>query len=141
MIAYDLTCANGHSFEGWFEDLKAFEYQKSKKLIACPVCDDTSVVVVPSTFGIKSNLPAPRKPQEAAQPNNDNSELNPEKIMNFLDKNFEDVGHNFAKEALKMHYDVSEKRNIRGTSSPTEEETLKKEGIKFFKFPIPQADS
>ena len=61
--------------------------------------------------------------------------------MNFLDKNFEDVGHNFAKEALKMHYDVSEKRNIRGTSSPTEEETLKKEGIKFFKFPIPQADS
>ncbi|MBU0698418.1 MAG: DUF1178 family protein, partial [Proteobacteria bacterium] len=25
MIAYDLQCANGHSFEGWFEDVKAYD--------------------------------------------------------------------------------------------------------------------
>ena len=24
MIAYDLTCGNGHTFEGWFEDSTAF---------------------------------------------------------------------------------------------------------------------
>ena len=59
----------------------------------------------------------------------------------FLEKNFEDVGANFAKEALKMHYDVTEKRNIRGTSTEAEEEMLKKEDIKFFKLPIPLLDS
>jgi hypothetical protein len=64
-----------------------------------------------------------------------------EKTMEFLEKNFEDVGANFAREALKMHYDVSEKRNIRGTSSEVEEEMLKKEDIKFFKVPIPRLDS
>ena len=25
MIVYDLACEKGHTFEGWFEDLKAFE--------------------------------------------------------------------------------------------------------------------
>jgi len=28
MIAYDLQCANGHTFEGWFEDGQAYEAQK-----------------------------------------------------------------------------------------------------------------
>ena len=61
--------------------------------------------------------------------------------MEFLEKNFEDVGTDFAREALKMHYDVSEKRNIRGTGTEAEEEMLKKEDIKFFKVPIPRLDS
>jgi len=55
MIAYDLQCANGHTFEGWFEDGQAYEAQKTKGLIGCPVCDDTSVSKIPSTFAIKSS--------------------------------------------------------------------------------------
>jgi hypothetical protein len=138
MIAYDLRCAKGHAFEGWFESQKAFEHQKSKKLIACPVCNDTSVVVVPSTFGIKSPAPQPRGPEAPSKPAD---QLDLPKIMDFLEKHFEDVGSHFAREALKMHYGVSEKRNIRGTSTKTEEETLEKEGITFFKLPVPRLDS
>ncbi len=52
MIAYDLQCVNGHSFEGWFEDRKAYEEQKKKSLIACPVCNSSSIARVPSTFAI-----------------------------------------------------------------------------------------
>ena len=55
MIAYDLQCANGHAFEGWFEDGQAYEKQDKKGLIACPVCNDTSVSRIPSTFAIKSS--------------------------------------------------------------------------------------
>ncbi len=138
MIAYDLECGQGHTFEGWFEDLKAFQDQKRKKLIACPVCNDTSVRVVPSTFGIKASLVPPEGPKPTSGPE---GHVTPEKIVHFLEKNFEDVGHNFAHEALKMHYDVTEKRNIRGTSTQAEEETLEKEGIKFFKVPVPRMDS
>jgi hypothetical protein len=36
MIAYDLKCRNGHSFEGWFKDSKAFSQQLKAELIACP---------------------------------------------------------------------------------------------------------
>jgi hypothetical protein len=41
MIAYDLQCVKGHAFEGWFEDSEAYQTQKKKELIACPVCNNT----------------------------------------------------------------------------------------------------
>jgi hypothetical protein len=54
-------------------------------------------------------------------------------------KNFDDVGSEFAKEALKIHYGVAEPRNIRGVSTPEEEKTLDKEGIEYFKIPMPSS--
>ena len=133
MIAYDLQCVNGHSFEGWFEDERTFKDQEKKGLIACPVCDKTAVTRIPSTFAIKSSArPSPSSGSTAAQM----EELSL-RITDFIEKNFDNVGCDFAKEALKMHYGVTEQRNIRGTSSPEEEKTLKEEGIEFIKIPIP----
>jgi len=137
MIVYDLSCSNGHCFEGWFEDRKAFEAQQKKGLIACPVCSETSVQVVPSTFGIKVGA-LTDKPKDASPHQNT---VTAEQVVSFLEANFENVGSGFAKEALKMHYDVAEKRNIRGTSTEAEEKMLEKEGIKFFKVPVPRLDS
>ncbi len=134
MIAYDLQCTNRHTFEGWFEDRQAYLGQKKKNLIACPVCNDTSVDIVPSTFAIKSALSS--KPQQIS-PDEDALQKLGEKAIDFVKKNFDDVGCDFAKEALKMHYGASEPRNIRGVSTKDEEKTLKDEGIQFFKIPIP----
>lgn len=136
MIAYDLQCANGHTFEGWFEDRNAFEDQGRKKLIVCPVCSDTSVEAVPSRFFIKAGTTSSGK-----EDNEPEDRTTVQKAIEFLEKNFEDVGANFAPEALKMHYNVTEKRNIRGTTTEAEEKMLKQEGIKFFKLPIPPLDS
>ena len=58
-------------------------------------------------------------------------------IVEYVENNFDNVGADFAEEALKMHYGVAEPRNIRGVSTPKEEETLKDQGINFFKFPVP----
>ncbi len=132
MIAYDLQCIAGHSFEGWFEEEKAYLKQKKKGLVSCPVCNDTSVSRVPSTFGIKtSEIPTgtDRHLKKYAQVG--------KKIINFVEKNFDDVGCNFANEALKMHYGATEPRSIRGISTKEEEKSLKEEGVEFFKFPIP----
>jgi hypothetical protein len=134
MIAYDLQCANGHAFEGWFEDRKAYLDQQKKGQIACPVCSDTSVSVIPSTFAIKSSqAPKPKGPPA------DNARLEKmgKELVEFVEKNFDDVGCNFAQEALKIHYGVNEPRNIRGVSTKEEEKVLKKEGIQFFKIPMP----
>jgi hypothetical protein len=61
-------------------------------------------------------------------------------IVDYVDKNFDDVGTEFAKEALKMHYDVAEKRNIKGSATADEEKMLEDEGIEFFKLSIPKKD-
>jgi len=134
MIAYDLQCTNGHSFEGWFEDRKAYLDQKKRGLITCPVCNDTAVDNVPSTFAIRSSQtvkPKTLSPEQAAL-----AKFGKEAIE-FVKKNFEDVGCDFAKEALKIHYGATEPRNIRGVSTKEEEKTLKDEGIQFFKIPMP----
>ena len=137
MIAYDLQCANGHRFEGWFEDSTAFERQNEQGLISCPACDDTGICKLPSTFSIKNTttemIP---KGGEAV----DVAALG-KQIVDYVEHHFDNVGADFAQEALKMHYGVSEPRNIRGVSTPHEEETLKAEGIHFFKFPMPAKSS
>jgi hypothetical protein len=133
MIAYDLQCSQGHQFEGWFEDSRAFERQNEQGLIACPVCDDTAILKVPSTFAIKATSGTiPLKPDGQT----DMAALG-KQIVDYVENNFDNVGADFAEEALKMHYGVSEPRNIRGVSTPQEEETLKSQGINFFKFPVP----
>lgn len=132
MIAYDLQCINGHAFEGWFEDIAGFEEQREKGLIACPTCNETSVTRIPSTFAIKSSASG----GDSSNQHVDLADVS-KKIVDFVEKNFDDVGCDFAKEALKMHYGASEPRNIRGVSTKEEERTLTEEGIQFFKVPMP----
>ncbi len=132
MIAYDLRCVNDHSFEGWFEDEKAYQSQKKKGLIACPVCDSSAVSRMPSTFAIRSSRPT-------VPPSRTDAQLAAigRQIVDYVEKNFDNVGSEFASEALKMHYGVKEPRNIRGTSTEQEEKTLRDEGIDFVKIPVP----
>ncbi len=132
MIAYDLQCVNGHAFEGWFEDSDAYQNQKKKGLIACPACNDANVSRIPSTFAIKSSsMPTGSSLQEKSLKKMGKD------IIQFVEKNFDDVGCDFAKEALKIHYGVEEPRNIRGVSTKEEEKMLKEEGIDFVKIPMP----
>ena len=132
MIAFDLQCAQGHTFEGWFEDNRAYNRQNKKKMIACPVCNETTVSKIPSTFAIKGSPTLP----DVIQQQPDLKRISHE-LSEYVEKNFDNVGCDFAKEALKIHYGVEEPRNIRGVSTKDEEKTLKEEGIPFFKVPLP----
>jgi hypothetical protein len=60
--------------------------------------------------------------------------------MDYIDGHFDDVGPDFTKESLKMHYGVAEKRNIRGSATAEEEKTLKQEGVQYFKIPVLKED-
>lgn len=137
MIAFDLKCINGHLFEGWFEDSQAYETQKKKNLISCPICDSTDVSKILSTFaikkGFKSDLNAPVSEAQMAEIG--------KKVVDYVEENFDNVGCDFTKEALKIHYGVTEPRNIRGVSTPEEEKLLKQEGIEYFKLPMPASDA
>lgn len=138
MIAYDLQCANGHRFEGWFDDSQSFDRQKRQGLIACPVCEDTDISKIPSRFAIKGSSVGTVPSKAGGKV--DLAALG-KQIVDYMEKNFDNVGPDFAEEALKMHYGVIEPRNIRGVSTPQEEKTLKDEGINFFKLPGPSKSS
>ena len=127
MIAYDLLCSNGHLFECWFKDSASFEEQKSSGIINCPICNDTEVVRAFSPFMIEKN--EGKKREEV------NVDRALQLVHEYIDKHFEDVGADFYKEALKIHYGEVEKRNIKGTATTEEEVILKEEGVQFFKIP------
>jgi hypothetical protein len=128
MIAFDLFCSKGHKFECWFKDNASFEEQKSAGIITCPLCNDRRIKKAFSPFAIKRGGERVKEgvdPHQALQ-----------LIHDYLDKHFEDVGADFYKEALKIHYGEAEKKNIKGTATTEEEVILKEEGVHFFKVPI-----
>jgi hypothetical protein len=136
MIAFDLECSQGHIFEGWFNNIESFEEQKAEGLVSCPYCDDTKIRKVLS--------PVTMKTSNQVEKGNEMKSIDYQKLavemVDYINKNFEDVGSDFSKEALKMHYAVTEKRNIKGSTTEEEEKILKEEGIDFFKVPIPKID-
>jgi hypothetical protein len=138
VIIYDLRCRDGHKFEGWFKDRGAFEEQKAKQLIACPVCGITDAAVVPSSVAImgRDSRPAEEKPAPGTSPLKILREF-----QEYIHKNFDDVGDKFAEVALRIHQGEEDGRNIRGTTTQSEEETLREEGVQFIKLPLPEFDA
>lgn len=137
VIIYDLTCEKNHIFEGWFSDHRSFEEQREKNLIACPVCGSSSIAIVPSSITVMG--------KEPKKLNENFKGISPAETLRmfneYIDKTFEDVGNKFAEVALKIHIGEEDSRNIKGTVTKTEEDTLREEGVPFIKIPIPKLDS
>lgn len=135
MIIFDLECSSGHRFEGWFNSSASFEEQACKQLVTCPVCEDTQVRRVLSPVATRT-----ARPEAERTPDSIDYRKLAKEIVEYVNRNFEHVGSNFAKEALRMHYGVSEKKNIRGSATWEEEKMLRNEQIEFFKFPLPKTE-
>ena len=138
MIIFDLKCENGHKFDGWFKDRQAFIEQNSQKLVACPICNSCSIDIIPSSVTIMGK-DSPTTGKLAGKENSPLKAL--QELHQYIDKNFEDVGNKFAEVALKIHFGEEEKRNIRGTTTPQEDDSLRDEGVQFIKIPVPKMDS
>jgi hypothetical protein len=129
MIVFDLRCSEDHRFEGWFDNIDDLESQLAQGQIACPCCGDINIGRLLSPVSIKKKT----------SPNDDSKRAYKtwQTLCRYVQKNFEDVGHNFAQEALKVHYGHGEERKIRGVTTESEEDMLKKEGVPFVKIPMP----
>ena len=140
MIIFDIQCSNGHVFEGWFDSLEEFEKQREKGLVSCPYCNDTNVRRILSPVAIKHSKKETPQPDKQGNDESLSYAQFYKEFVEYIKNNSEDVGADFAKEALKMHYGLTEKRNIRGSATEEEEKILKDEGIEFLKIPMPKDD-
>ncbi len=140
MIVFDLACICGCSFEGWFQDREDFENQLSAAILLCPQCGSRKVRKILSPVRFQSadsteDFPVRTQSPDTVSPEDAGKAL--EILQRFVEENFDDVGCDLAKESLKMHYGVTEPRNIRGVTTDAEEKELKKEGITLLKIPMP----
>ena len=140
MIVFDLACVCGYTFEGWFQDRSDFENQQTASFIVCPECGSRDIRKILSPIRFKYS-----RIDENSLLNEDSSvavsaedaEEALKILQRYVEENFEDVGADLATESLKIHYGVSEPRNIRGVTTESEEKKLKEEGINLIKIPMP----
>jgi hypothetical protein len=130
VLIFELKCQAGHIFEGWYSGLEDLQRQLETNSIECPLCGDKNVRRVMSSFAIGGKKLSPDTPRHETQKSAQAVQM---AMQRFFMENFEDVGSDFFKHALKMHYGSLPLRNIRGVSSPQEEEILRDEGVDFFK--------
>jgi hypothetical protein len=158
MIRYALTCAKGHSFESWFQNSAAYDKQRKRSLVECPVCGDTKVekaIMAPRLSGAKKRsrsmaaaapdaaigeAPAPdaaSAPVAMISPQERELRGKLKELRDHLTKNSDYVGQKFPEEARKMHYGDVEHRSIYGEASPPQPKKLHEEGIEFHPLPVP----
>jgi hypothetical protein len=150
MIHYQLRCAEGHSFESWFQSSSAYETQEKRNLIGCPICGSSKVerdIMAPrivSKKGRESAVPAPAAAKEVATPASTPLLMAQERelraklkeLRDHIVKNADNVGERFPNEARKMHYGDIEHRPIYGEASPDEARALIEEGVEVAPLPV-----
>jgi hypothetical protein len=142
MIKYALACEEAHEFESWFPSSDAYETQRKRGFVTCPVCSSGNVekqIMAPS---VARSDKAPEAPAKApARPMALISEKERElramlkAFREHVVKNAENVGDRFADEARKMHYGEADHRSIYGEADLAEARALLEEGIEVHALP------
>ena len=134
MIKYKLKCENCENlFDSWFSSSSEFEKLKKKKFLNCHFCDSKNIdktLMAPNILSFKS--------KKANKINNKKNHIKKKilKFQNFIKKNFEYVGNDFAYKARSLHYDNDKNyKGIFGNATKKQIRELQEEGIEANIFP------
>ena len=152
MIVYDLSCTNGHGFEGWFGSSADFQRQQEAGLVSCPHCGSAEIAKAPMAPAV------PRKSNQASLPRPAGATLPPagavmgggpmhpevqaalKTLAEAQAKALEGsqwVGTHFAEDARAMHYGERDPAPIHGQATMDEARKLLDEGIEVLPLPFP----
>jgi hypothetical protein len=140
VIVYELGCAGGHRFEGWFASGAEFERQREEKLLVCPMCSNGAIERVPHASYVNRGAVEKSSARANGRASTHYANVDAEALAKLVDaiiENTEDVGAAFPEEARRIHYHEAPERHIRGTASPREVESLRDEGIDVVAVPVP----
>lgn len=160
MKVYNLACHLDHHFEGWFASEADYVSQQETGLLSCPVCESKDIVRLPSAPRIAKRVSRELVSVDQSSPQakdvpvasgagqsmvltgSEQAHLQAQiqatvmKAMRELINKTEDVGHDFAEEARKIHYQEAPERSIRGHATLDEAAELREEGIEVVSLPV-----
>lgn len=148
MIVFDLKCRAEHVFEAWFASSAAYEDQKARGLLLCPVCGDTGIdkAVMAPNVAAKGNqhldpisheapaVMAPPSPEAAAMVAvmQKLAEVQAEAI-----KTSTWVGKDFERQARAMDAGDVDQAQIHGQATPEQARAMMEDGIGVMPLLIP----
>lgn len=134
MIVFDLSCHQGHRFEGWFASSGDYAGQRERGLVACPQCGSAEIGKAPMAPAVprKGNQRAESKqpvaggamPPEAVAALQKLAEVQAEAL-----KSSTWVGEAFPERSRAIHYGEREPEAIHGRATAHEARELFEEGI------------
>lgn len=160
MIQYRLKCAQGHSFDSWFQSADAFDKLARAGMISCETCgsgDVSKAIMAPNVRPARNKAapetaapkPAPAPAPETKKPAPKTAppkEIPPEireqaqaalrEMRDHVEKNSEYVGEDFAKEARAMHLGDAPERAIHGEADLQSAKDLIDDGIEIMPLPF-----
>jgi hypothetical protein len=139
MIIFDLRCApQGHVFEAWFASSAAWEDQRARGLVACPLCGSSDLAKAPMSPAV----PAKSNARElfSGGPDEVKAMLAAAAVVQKrLLEGSEGVGDRFADEARAIHLGESESRPIHGRATISDAQSLIEDGVPIAPLPLPVA--
>ena len=148
MKVFDLHCPVDHVFEGWFASEDDFRQQTERGLVECPMCGSKD---------LRKGLSAPRlnlgaQPPVASTPAPAPAPADAEQrrtlhamqaawlqASRHIAAKTEDVGDQFADQALRMHKGDEPERPIRGKATPKQAVQLLEEGVPIMPLALPDS--
>jgi hypothetical protein len=131
MIKYQLRCAGGHGFEGWFSSMADYDRQAEAASIACPCCASTAVskaIMAPAVATGRDDRAERLRAVMADAAG---------RARAYVERHFDYVGEKFPEEARAIHYGEKEERRIYGEASGAEVKALLEEGVRVAPLPGP----
>lgn len=136
MIRYELSCDNGHAFEGWFGSADDFDRQQKMTLVSCPSCGSTHVAKRLMAPSLSTARKKERRQELVVQAGQKEMMAKLREIVTTIRANAEDVGERFPEEARKIHYGEAEQRGLIGRASAEEVRDLLEEGVDVAPLPV-----
>jgi hypothetical protein len=134
VIHYSLVCDKSHKFDGWFASAAAYDAQKARGLVTCPICLTAEVdkaLMAPSIsrsasekVSLSIGHPQHKELREAMQA-----------LRNKVTTEADYVGDKFADEARKIHFKEVDARGIYGEATREEVASLVEDGVDFMPLP------
>ncbi len=153
MIKYKLTCKsgfcpNGSEFDGWFQNIDAYEKQKIEGFISCPICGSDNVEKMLTTPNLKTNKN--NNAENIKNKINNNTTLKDNFVANDnfknistilrtikkeIQKNSTFVGDEFVSQVKSMKEGKMKEKPIHGHGSNKDIQELRDEGIEVVNIP------
>ena len=135
-----LSCAEQNNFDGWFQNIEAFEHQMFSGLINCPICGSENIVkslTTPSLNKIQNSNKriSKEKIKKDANENLNNITTILRSITKEIKKNSTFVGNDFVNQARSMNQGLIEEKTIHGHGTKEEIKELRDEGIDVINIP------
>lgn len=140
MIVFDLRCPQAHVFEAWFGSSDAYEDQRARGLLSCPVCGNAEIVkaVMAPNVSAKSNTRAIARSDETPTAGAIKAAM--KALAAAQAKALETsewVGAAFPERARAMHAGELPAGPIHGQTSLAEAKALVEEGVPVAPLPFP----